>query len=483
MRFPLRQTDPLCADPASVPLPPSPAALPEPARKPSIFPLVLLPECDNSPRPAPVAAAPKPELVSVPEPAPAPAQAPAPVAAPAPEPAPTMPVIPKDEQPQVSFEEFATKYRQSQRKQVQRKRLEQRLRATKVSIGVSARMIRIGNTMQRGLVEALKHDDKANFIALYHMLHDLQESCVCVSNDQYGNHYDSPDGQDAASDTDLDHSSDFFDQLSPQSQGDLLEILKLVRSNPQFLVDRLRSFSSAQLAVLTTPAAILDTSDPAFPSYNSASRHQGHYSFSHNAQSAPFKDHIYAFERTDPLSILLYNVYAAPMEPESPEAQLRVDVWSTVCAQLISVGSNRFFPLISQILSSWAAGSNWKARPKFELYLMDILQTGAFLLEHVDTAVGLDFAADALDPLRTDVAEEFFASAVDDLFRVLDDPDSGFPYAVLQFAKAVLSKIDNPDIRSRFLEYLFLQWFFPKFLYSALTYPEVWPLTFGENYC
>lgn len=88
---------------------------------------------------------------------------------------------------------------------------------------------------------------------------------------------------------------------------------------------------------------------------------------------------------------------------------------------------------------------------------------------------------DSLDPMRTDVAEEFFASAVDDLFRVLDDPDGGFPHAVLQFAKAVLRKLDNPETRSRFLEFLFLQWFFSKFLYRALTYPEVYePLALDE---
>ncbi|KAJ5759873.1 hypothetical protein N7520_007029 [Penicillium odoratum] len=373
-----------------------------------------------------------------------------------------MSASPKEDVPQVSFEDFATRYRQSQRKQIQRKRLERRLRATKVSIGVSARMIRIGNTVQRGLVEALKHDDKANFIALYHMLYDLQESCSNAREDPH-----SSDDRDLSPDADLDHSSDFFHQLSPQSRVDLLEILRLARSDSQFLVDRLRSFTSAQLAAFTAPATALDGGDPAFPS---SSRRTQYYSRT-TAQFAPFKDHAYAFERTDPLSILLSNIYAAPLEPETPEARLRVDVWSSVCAQLISHGSNRFYPLISQILSSWATGSNWKARHKFELYLMDILQTGAFLLEH-DTPVGSDFASQTSDPLRTDVAEEFFASAVNDLFCVLDDPDGGFPRAVLQFAKAVLRKIDNPDIRSRFLEYLFLQWFFPKFLYGALTYPE-----------
>ncbi|KAJ5665271.1 uncharacterized protein N7477_007719 [Penicillium maclennaniae] len=369
---------------------------------------------------------------------------------------------PVQDEPRVSFEDFANRYRQSQRKQTQRKRLETRLRAAKVSIGVSSRILRIGNTVQRGLVEALRQDDKANFVSLYHMLYDLQETCVSSAR------LDEQD-LDEHEPSDPEDRSDFFHQLSPQSRADLLEILRLVRSDPQFLVDRLRSFSSAQLAAFTSPATSLDSGDPAFPS----SRSRSQYSFNRTpAQSAAFKDHAYAFERTDPLSILLCNVFAAPLEPETPEASLRIDVWSSVCAQLMSHGSSKFYPLIGQVLSSWATGSNWKARPKFELYLMDILQTGAFLLEHIDTPAGLDFAAEALDPLRTDVAEEFFASAVDDLFRLLDDPDGGFPRAVLQFAKAILRKLDHPDSRSRFLEYLFVQWFFPKFLYSALTYPE-----------
>ncbi|KAJ5795007.1 hypothetical protein N7457_001606 [Penicillium paradoxum] len=378
----------------------------------------------------------------------------------------TMPA-PVEDITQVSFEDFATRYHQNQRKQAQRKRLEKRLRATKVSIGVSARMIRVGLTAQRGLIEALRHDDKANFVTLYHTLHDLQESCGSPNlNDGQP---DSMDGEPSLA-TDIDRFPDFLHQLSPQSRTDFLEILRLVRSDSHFLVDRLRSLSSSQLATFTSPASALDSNDPAFPS-NSRARGQSFLSRT-QAQSAAFKDHAHAFERTDPLSILLFNVFAAPLDPETPESRLRMDVWSSVCAQLISNGSSRYYPLIGQILSSWATGSTWKARPKFELYLMDILQTGAFLLEPIATPPGLDFSMDSLDPLRTDVAEEFFASAVDDLFSVLDDPDGGFPHAVLQFAKAVLRKLDNPEIRNRFLEFLFVQWFFSKFLYGALTYPE-----------
>ncbi|KAJ5689340.1 hypothetical protein N7462_003732 [Penicillium macrosclerotiorum] len=462
VRIPALQPDPSCdpshqADPASIALPPSPCLSPPATMSVPIAssapadPNVGQGEFDGSARSSPKLLAKssghKPALPSM---------------------VPTMPIFPKDDAGlQVSFEDFATRYRQSQRKQAQRKRLEERLRATKVSIGVSARMIRVGNAVQRGLVEALKHDDKINFVAIYHMMYDLQDSCA--QSARCDEHQDLPNDQEQPSDRELDRSSDFFNQLSPQSRADLLEILRLVRSDPQFLVDRLRSFTSAQLTALTSPSTTLESGDPAFPS----SRSRSQYAFSRNpVQSTSFKDHAYAFERTDPLSILLCNVFAAPLEHETPEARLRLDVWSTVCAQLMSHGSSKFYPLIGQILSSWSTGSNWKARPKFELYLMDILQTGAFLLEHIETPAGLGSAAEALDPLRTDAAEEFFASAVDDLFRVLDDADGGFPRAVLQFAKAVLQKLETLDSRSRFLEYLFVQWFFPKFLYSTLTYPE-----------
>ncbi|KAJ5104697.1 hypothetical protein NUU61_002044 [Penicillium alfredii] len=451
MRIPALQTDPCdlshpACDPASVPLPPSPPESPPAERT------VGPGELDGSGRSSPRLMATASPISSSPTRASA------------------MSTAPTEDGPPVSFEDFATQYRQNQRKQAQRKRLEKRLRATKVSIGVSARLIRVGATVQRGLVEALKHDDKVNFAALYHTLHDLQESCGAAVRRDDPQDWDDERKLSSSSEAELDRSPDFFHQLSPQSRTDLLEILRLVRSDPQFLVDRLRSLSSAQLTAFTSPATVLDSGDPAFSS-SSRARNQAFLS-RNQAQSASFKDHAYALERTDPLSILLCNVFAAPLDPETPESRLRVDVWSSVCAQLMSHGSSRYYPLIGQILSSWATGSTWKARPKFELYLMDILQTGAFLLEHIDTPAGLDFASDALDPLRTDVAEEFFASAVDDLFQVLDDPDGGFPRAVLQFAKAVLRKLDQPEVRSRFLEFLFVQWFFSKFLYGALTYPE-----------
>lgn len=396
--------------------------------------------------------------------------------------------------PMVSFEDFAFCYRQNLHKQSQRKRLEHRLHATKVSLAVSARLIRVGAAVQRGLVESLKQDDKINFVNLYHALHELQESCEAAARRPFHHRQDPLLEEAAAGDLDsaLDRPSDFFRQLSPQSQSDLLDILHSVRTDPDFLFDRLRSLTTAQLTTLVSSTTTLEAHDLASPSTSrsrtypfstssastststtttTSSSSASSFSSKRVSSASPFQDYALACERTDPLATLLFNVFAAPLDADSPEARLRVDVWSSVCAKLITHGGSRYYPLVGHILSAWALCSDWKARPQFELYLMDTLQTGAFLLEHIGAPAGVD--TDPIDPLKTNVAEEFFASAVDSLFILLDDTDAGLPHAVMELGSAILEKLDHTDLRNRFLEYLFVHWFFSNFLYGALIYPEV----------
>ncbi|KAF7596618.1 hypothetical protein BBP40_001019 [Aspergillus hancockii] len=384
----------------------------------------------------------------------------------------TMLSVPTEDGPRVvSFENLAKCYRQNQQKQARRKSLEQRLHATKVSIGVSARLVRVGAAVQRGLVDRLRNDDKGNFISLYHTLIDLQESCDSAFRRHF-HRQDPLEDWPSSPESAVDRTADFFIQLSPQSRTDLIEILQLVRTDPQFLFERLCSLTPAQLGSLVSSSApSWDAGDLTF-SPTPRSRNYPSFSKRNVTTSIPVKDHIVAFERTDAVSTLLFNAFAAPLDSDAPEAKLRLDVWSSVCAKLIADGSSRFHPLLGHILAAWSMGSEWKAKPKFELYLMDILQTGAFLLEHVDTPPGLSFDAEPPDPLRTDVAEEFFASAVDSLFRLLDDPDGGLPSAAMELSSAILQKLDRQDCRDRFLEFLFVQWYFPKFLHGALTFPE-----------
>ncbi|KAL4903472.1 hypothetical protein BDW74DRAFT_156450 [Aspergillus multicolor] len=377
--------------------------------------------------------------------------------------------VPVEERLKVSFDELARRYRQNHHKQARRKKLEQRLHATKVSIGISARLIRLGAAVQRGLVDRLKHDDKANFIALYHTMIDLQEPCSLAARRHLRQPNDWEDWP-TSRESGLDRAPDFFRQLSPQSQADLLDILHSVRTDPQFVFEKLCSLTPMQLSTLMSSSVTSwEVGGESF-SATTRSRIPSLSSKTVPGSGIPFKDRVLAFERTDPLSTLLFNVYAAPLDSDAPEAHLRLDTWSSVCAKLIADGANRSFALLDHVLTLWATGSDWKAKPKFELYLMDILQTGAFLLEHIEPPPGYDM--DPLDLLRTEVAEEYFASTVDALLELLDDPDAGLPRSVALLSKAIIQKLDREDCRHRFVDFLFGQWFFPKFLYGALTYPE-----------
>ncbi|WEW56089.1 hypothetical protein PRK78_001524 [Emydomyces testavorans] len=367
----------------------------------------------------------------------------------------------------VSFIQFARQFQFQQHQSIQKRNALQRLWDLRISIALSARLLRVAATVQKGLVENFKYGDKAGFISIYNTIHeirDLWDSCsrhhVQSHDDLSGSSLDSP----------CIHPCSFTQRLTPRSREDFLDILTRVRTNPNFLFQCLDNLTPAQLSALISPAHALEVGDASSPL---GSRHKPPSLFSRrtSSHSHAFKEHAFAFERTDPLSALLFNVYAAPLASNSPEARLRLDVWSSTCAKLISYGGSGHYSFIGQILSIWSSATEWKAKPKFEIYLMDVLQKGAFLLEYPDSRrLGLD--SDSFDPLRTDVAEQFFQSAVHGLFAVLDDSDAGLPTGAIELGNAILEKIGTTETRQRFLDFIFFQWLFRKFLPNALCYPE-----------
>lgn len=373
------------------------------------------------------------------------------------------------ESPKVSFEEFASDFWLRQHQEAQRRSLQKRVHATRISICLSARLLRTGTTVQKGLIESFKHADKSGFVAIYNSIHDVREGCDSSWRRVIRGHDPLVDSSPATLESDRGHSINFAQQLTAKSQKDLLEILHLARTDSQFLFERIGSLMPAQLsALLSTHSQEVHDSTSSL-----SSRGRGQYLFSKRnvtSQSATFKEHAMALERTNSMSALIFNIFAAPLDQDSAEARLRLDVWSSTCAKFISQGGNGHHALLGHLLSSWSTTGKWKAKIKLELYLMDILQKGAFLLEPM-TNLGLDM--ETIDHLRSDLAEEFFESAVRDLFEVLDDSDGGLPSGSLEFGNAVYGKLDLPESRNRFLEYTFFQWFFRKFLHNALSFPEV----------
>ncbi|OKL64592.1 hypothetical protein UA08_00360 [Talaromyces atroroseus] len=378
---------------------------------------------------------------------------------------------PRSPEPTVSFEQFSTQYRRCQQAEIEKQVLEHRLISTKVSICLSSRLLRTGATVQRGLVDAFRHGDKPGFVAIYNTIHDIQEAC------ELGSHRSSHRQQPLSEEPILSlHSQrpravSFMHQLSSQSRKDLLEIITLVRTDSQFLADCITGLLPSQLSALTAPVGFSAYGDT-ISSHSARSRNSASFAKRVNANPIPFKDHAWALERSDPLSALLFNVFAVPLDWHPGESELRLDVWSSTCAKLLSSGDSKYSNFVGQVLSYWSTTSDWQARQKIELYLMDVLQKGAFLLENIESPVAHSLGTEPPDPLRTDAAEEFFDSAVQTLFEVLDDTDSGLPSAALEFCNAVLNKLVDSETRDRFLEFIFVQWFFSRYLYYALTFPE-----------
>jgi chromatin assembly factor 1 subunit A len=372
----------------------------------------------------------------------------------------------------VSFDQFATQFRRCQQAEIEKQVLEHRLVSTKISICLSSRLLRTGATVQRGLVDAFKHGDKTGFVSIYNTIYDIREACELGSSRSINRQHSFPEEHTLSLHGPRIRTASFMHQLSSQSRKDLLEILTQVRTNSQFLVDCITGLLPSQLSSFTTPVGFSAYGDTISSHSTARSRNSATFAKRATPNSIPFKEHAWALERSDPLSALLFNVFAVPLDWQPEESELRVDVWSSTCAKLLSSGDNKYLNFVGQVLSYWSTGSDWRARQKIELYLMDVLQKGAFLLENIESPVAHSLGVEPPDPLRTDAAEEFFESAVQTLFEVLDDSDAGLPSAALEFCNAVLNKLADAETRDRFLEFIFVQWFFSRYLYYALTFPE-----------
>ncbi|EER27713.1 hypothetical protein CPC735_030490 [Coccidioides posadasii C735 delta SOWgp] len=367
----------------------------------------------------------------------------------------------------VSFAQFASQIQLQRHQRIQKRNVLRRLWNLRVCIALSSRLLRVASTVQKGLVENFKHGDKAGFISVYNSIFEIRDLWESFSKHHVLGH-DEPSENYA--DRPGIHPCSFTQRLTPRSREDLVEILTRVRTDSDFLFQCLVSLSPAQLSALISTAHALDAGEASSP-LGSRNKPPSLFSKRANSHSNAIKEHAFAFERTDPISALLFNVFAAPLESNSPESYLRLNVWSSTCAKLISHGGSGYYSFVGQILSIWSGATEWKAKPKLEIYLMDVLQKGAFLLEYPDNRrLGLD--TDGFDPLRTDVAEQFFQAAVHDLFAVLDDSDAGLPAGAIELGNAILGKLGTAEFRKRFLDFIFFQWFFRKHLPSALSYLE-----------
>ena len=372
----------------------------------------------------------------------------------------------------LGFDAFATELRLHRLQESRIDILKQQQRTLQRALALSARLSRTVLQVQDGLVETLKSGDKTGFANAYHATLDLKDACNSIWTRNIKS-VDPTNEDRTTQPTREPDSLTFMDKLPAGPRADVLDFLHLLRTNSSFMVDRIKRLNPSQVSDLSSSPRSHIPKDSIFSSLargtSQASQQKRNAAFSNC-----LKETAWSLERTTPLSALLFNVYSARPEPDSSDYAVRLDTWSSTCADLYRHSDQSYHYLLIEILNAFASLHEWRAKPRIDLFLMNLLQTGAFLLEPVeDDLTSKEFPFPVSDPLRTQEAEDFFDNAVQELLVILNDGDGGLPFGALHFGSAVLGKLGHAEKQSSFRGFLFYSWYFRVFLFSALTIPEV----------
>jgi hypothetical protein len=370
----------------------------------------------------------------------------------------------------VYFDEFAAQIRLHRQQDRHARVLRLRQESLQKSIALTERLRRVSRVVQDGLVDLSSHNDKAGFARVYHYINELSANCHSRWRGEVQAH-DLPTDRDVDKSGLEDDRKSFVSRLSRDSRKELTRLLHSIRSQPKFLVDRIKALSQSQLeGICLTPGQEPQPSIlPQYPqSRNSRSESRRNIAFANSLE-----DFANSLERKEPLKFMLCNVFGNDQDSGSPEHWLRLDTWSSVCADLYTLDPEKYQKLIGRILYIFASFRPWRATEKLERYLMDVLQNGAVLFGTVDKTPASSFRSLNPELLDTPEAEQFFEKAIQDLILILCEHDGGLPPAALQFASAVVGKLLTVESQSSFRGHVLFQWFFEEFLYSAISWPEV----------
>ncbi|KAJ9499918.1 hypothetical protein H2202_004308 [Exophiala xenobiotica] len=364
----------------------------------------------------------------------------------------------------VHFEDFATQLRLHRHQEHRKRMLFHRRDRLRNAVALSSRLQRVGSWLHDGLVAISRQSDANGFSRVHQHVQDLADSCFSQWTHEITAH-------DAIATAKLPLKESFMSKLPVPCQGDCIELIQTLRSNPRFLVERFRAMSPAQISALSTFPKYQELSESVLTSL-SQNRGKGSQKRRIKAYSKGLEDYATSFERTNPLAFLIHNVYG-PFQPiQSKESRLRFATWSTICSTLMVESEQGFRALIGQLLGGFANMYDWEIKPRLELYLMSILQRGAFLLDMVENPVAtFQSEVKLFDPLGTQEAQKFFQEAVQELFEILAC-DGGLPLGALALGRAIIGKLPTVELQSQFRGHFFFQWFLHDFLGVVIAYPE-----------
>ena len=368
---------------------------------------------------------------------------------------------------------------QEQRKAHARVRLHRWL----VSSALSARLVHCGELAHRTLVDNFRSDDKKSFATLYNAFNDVRNSCdatrryALLEPDLEFGKYKGPKHDRVQS------FSTFINEVPSKIVDDLLAFVSEIRTKPDFLATRILNLSQQELAALTSFRQALDPIDSVM-AMQARGKTVGSAQKPSQAQGLSPVERLLSFQRHDPLSALVYTIFANSSGPDSAEDIRRTDLFATTCAKLIMENKQGMEKFLKIVLDVWAGMREWPGKANLELYLMRVLQDGQFLLEKAEAERPAGATAQPVPRSTKDTiaADDFFDKAVKSLFEVVDDEPSagGIPEGLLEIGNAILRKLDeSKGLRRKAQNFFVSRWLFSSFLLNAIIHPEVRLLLMG----
>ncbi|KAL8911670.1 MAG: hypothetical protein Q9171_003197 [Xanthocarpia ochracea] len=275
----------------------------------------------------------------------------------------------------------------------------------------------------------------------------------------------------------------WLERLPQDCQHVVVSLLSSLRTDDNFLADRLSSLSFSELIKVASRSV---------PSRRPQSIFQGlprrsSIGFSQSPlrqENDLISDKLWNFHQGDPFFVLFHGVFGTACTQGAKEQRLKIQIWSTACARVITEarpGSDEF---TISTLDAFFDSNVWSLKPQLETYIAKMLQKGAFLVDPV-----LKEPTNAKEPLEIRNANaviatsNFFDQALKDLLGILLSSSSVnmLPDGLHTFICRTLGKIHNIEVRTRARHFIVSKWLISSILARALTNPQTYIVEFRKT--
>ena len=324
------------------------------------------------------------------------------------------------------------------------------------------------------MIDQFKGDDQAGFTGLF----EASERLVSHSKpiDRNNSSEENPDVEGSFPDSlPRENARPLLYELPLEDQDSVVFFLNKIRTDLDYLADLISDLPSPELTSLTSSYHPAGVELSVLPNH-SHGRTQAYSRDSQMMKLSRRMDSIDRFHNQDPYFTLLYGVFDSSSPIGSSEYDRKMKVWARTCARVMTEGKVGSEEFAVASIDSFVDTKTWAMKLDMEIYLLDVLTEGYFLLDPP-----LESSPEKPDSMETDTAShaiaiaEFFDKHTRKLLNMLTARSNidAVPLGVLNFIHAILHEIKDGQMRELAKKFIVSRWYFASFLSSVLVYPEV----------